>query len=80
MAVATVETVPFMMIIKSSLRINEVIIMMNDKELNNKIDEIIKPFMVKSINRSLRYNEDETVDPELLMSCSFETLDMILLG
>ena len=57
-----------------------VIIMMNDKELNDRIDEIIKPFMVKSINKSLHYNEGETVDPELLMSCSFETLDMILLG
>ena len=54
--------------------------MMNDKELNDRIDEIIKPFMVKSINKSLHYNEGETIDPELLMSCSFETLDMISLG
>lgn len=48
--------------------------------IDSKIDAIIKPFMVDSINKALVYNGEEPVDEELLMSCSFETLDMILLG
>lgn len=53
---------------------------MNDKELNEAIDAIIKPFMVKSINKALIYNEEEPIEEELLMKCHFETLDMFLLG
>lgn len=48
--------------------------------IDKKIDAIIKPFMVDSINQALIANDEEPVEEELLMSCSFETLDMILLG
>ena len=48
--------------------------------IDSKIDAIIKPFMVDSINKALVINGEEPVDEELLMGCSFETLDMILLG
>jgi hypothetical protein len=49
-------------------------------DIDSKIDAIIKPFMVSSINKALIANGEEPVEEELLMSCSFETLDMILLG
>lgn len=48
--------------------------------IDNEIDAIIKPFMVNSINKALIINGEEPVEEELLMKCSFETLDMILLG
>lgn len=48
--------------------------------IDSKIDAIIKPFMVDSINKALVYNGEEPVEEELLLQCSFETLDMILLG
>ena len=49
-------------------------------DIDKKIDAIIKPFMVDSINQALIANGEEPVEKELLMGCSFETLDMILLG
>ena len=49
-------------------------------DIDKKIDAIIKPFMVDSINKALIANGEEPVEKELLMGCSFETLDMILLG
>ena len=49
-------------------------------DIDSKIDSIIKPFMVDSINKALVYNGEEPIDEQLLMGCSFETLDMILLG
>ena len=49
-------------------------------DIDKKIDAIIKPFMVNSINQALIANNEEPVEEELLMGCSFETLDMILLG
>lgn len=48
--------------------------------IDSKIDAIIKPFMVDNINKALIANGEEPVDEQLLMNCSFETLDMILLG
>lgn len=48
--------------------------------IDSQIDAIIKPFMVNSINKALIANDEEPVDEQLLMACSFETLDMILLG
>ena len=48
--------------------------------IDNQIDAIIKPFMVHSINQALIANDEEPIDETLLMKCSFETLDMILLG
>ena len=51
-----------------------------NENINDKIDAIIKPFMVDSINKALIANDEEPVEEELLLQCSFETLDMILLG
>ena len=51
-----------------------------NENIDAKIDAIIKPFMVDSINKALIINGEEPVEEELLLQCSFETLDMILLG
>ena len=48
--------------------------------IDKKIEEVLKPFMVRSINQALIANEEEPIEESLLMKCSFETLDMILLG
>ena len=49
-------------------------------DIDKKIDAIIKPFMIDSINQALIAKGEEPTEKELLMGCSFETLDMILLG
>ena len=51
---------------------------MNDKEINNKIDIVLKPFMIDDINNRLIEDGEKPIEKELLMQCHFETLDMFL--